>query len=276
MIEYFQSPVFQPFTLVHDGHDPERVGVLLVHGFTGTPADMRPLALSLHALGADCHVMMHRGMANDIENLPTMTAAIWRKSVLDAWETMRGQYSRTILVGYSMGGAAAIQMAAEVAPDLLVLLAPFVKINDRRAMLLPFAKRVIPDIQFFSNVDFDRQTVRDWFQIAVPGLDIDDPEVRRKVKDESGIPPPVINELRKFGAAAWKEAGGVTCPVVILQGHDDRVVHPRDTRRLSDRFPQLQAYHEFRADHLVTLDTVWWWPRVEELVREEVRALLPS
>lgn len=276
MIEYFQSPVFQPFALLNEGKDPERVGILLVHGFTGTPADMRPLASSLHALGADCHVMMHLGMANDIENLPTTTAAMWRESALAEWERVRDRYSRTILVGYSMGGAAAIQMAAASAPDLLVLLAPFVKINDRRAMLLPFAKRVIPDIQFFSNVDFDRQTVRDWFQIAVPGLDIDDPEVRRKVKDESGIPPPVINELRKFGATAWSRAGDVHCPVVILQGHEDRVVHPRDTRRLSDRFPNLQAYHEFRADHLVTLDSVTWWPRVEELVREEVRALLPS
>ncbi len=274
MIDYFQQPRFEAFSLVHEDHDPDRLGVMLVHGFTGTPADMRPLAELLHGLGADCHVPMQRGMATDITSLPSMTARVWRSSMLEAWADHTRQYRRTVLIGYSMGGASAILMAAETPPDLLILLAPFVKINDRRAVFLPIAKRMMKDIQMFTNVDFANPAVQSWFDVALPGLDIANPEVQRQVKNESGVPPAVIAELRTLGNMAYKAARRVECPVAILQGHEDEVVHRRDTRKLSDEFAQLQAYHEIPGDHLITLDRLPWWPTVQRLVLDEMGDLI--
>lgn len=270
MIEYFSHPRFGAFSLEHpDGPETDR-GVMLVHGFTGSPADMRPLATALFEAGYDCHVPMHPGMATDIANLNSMTAAIWRETSLERWREHTERYAKTVLIGYSMGGSAAIQMAAEQAPDLLLLIAPFTRINDRRARFLPIAKHMIREVRLLPDMDYSDPDVRQWFKAALPDLDIDDPEIARRIREETGIAAPVIDELRKFGALGLEAAGSVNCPVVVLQGHQDTVVHPRYTRQLIDRFSHLNAYHEVPGDHLLPLDTLPTWPVVRDLVLSEV------
>ncbi len=275
MIEYYKHPRFGPFSLEHPPGNCDRVGILLVHGFTGSPPDMRPLAEMLHGLGADCHALMHPGMATDMANLSSMTASIWREAVLECWQEHTSRYERTILVGYSMGGAASIQMAVQRAPDLLLLLAPFWRINDRRAVLLPVAKRVVKEFKPLSHLDFEDPYVREWFKAALPDLNLDDPDMVRSMRDETGIAAPVIDELRKFGAIGRREASRVTAPVVVIQGHQDTVVNPRHTRQLIDEFPHLMAYHEIPGDHMIPLDTAASWPTVRPIVVDEVKHLLP-
>jgi len=274
--EYYQRPQFSPFSLVHEEPAELPVGVMLVHGFTGSPMDMRPLAELLHERGADCRAIGLPGHGPDIANLQSMTASIWHDAVSAAWQEHTCRYRRTILIGYSMGGSAAIQMAASQAPDMLVLLAPFVRINDRRATFLPVAKRLMKDIKMLDNLDFESPVIRQWMETTLPGLEFDDPEIQRQLREESAITARVINEVRKFGISARRSASKVTCSVVVLQGHQDVVVNPRDTRNLCDRFPNLQAYHEMPADHLMCLETVPWWPRVRSLVLYEIDSILPS
>jgi alpha-beta hydrolase superfamily lysophospholipase len=174
-----------------------------------------------------------------------------------------------------MGGAAALQMAARSAPDLLILLAPFVRINDRRATLLPVAGRFVKEVKLLANMNFDDPIIRQWLRAALPDLEVDDPEIQRRLREETGVSASVINELRKFGNAGRRAAFAVGCPVVVIQGHQDSVVNPRDSRRLCDAFTNLQAYHEISGDHLLTLATVPWWPRVLALVLDEVTGLQP-
>ncbi len=252
--------------------------MMLIHGFTGTPADMRPLAEALFERGVDCQVPMHPGMAADIANMNSMTAGVWRENMLDRWAEHTCRYARTVLIGYSMGAAAAMQMAAQTAPNLLILIAPFVRINDRRAIFLPLVKHLIKEFRLMGSLDFDNADVRLWFKAALPDLDLDDPETRRVVRDDTGIASPVIDELRKFGAMGRRAAPRVSAPVVVVQGHRDIVVNPRHTRELLDHFPQLRAYHEVPGDHLITLDSTPSWSIVRPLVLGEVEAVigLPS
>lgn len=276
MIEYYQQPQFQPFALEHPDDPGNRAGVMLIHGFTGSPADMRPLADALFERGVDCHVPMHPGMAADIANMNSMTADIWRENMLERWAEHTQRYARTVLVGYSMGGAAAVQMAAQTAPGLLILIAPFVRISDRRAIFLPLVKHMIKEFRLLGNLDLDNADVRLWFRAALPDLDLDDPETRRTMRDDTGIASPVIDELRKFGAMGRRAAPLVSAPVVVVQGHQDIVVNPRHTRELLDRFPELRAYHEVPGDHLITLDSMPSWSIVRPLVLAEADAVIGS
>ena len=137
--------------------------------------------------------------------------------------------------------------------------------------LLPVAKRVIKEFNLLGSMDFDNPNVRQWFKAALPGIDIDDPENQRKLREETGIASPVIDELRKFGALGRRDASKVTSPVAIIQGHQDHVVNLRHSRQLGDLFVNLQAYHEVPGDHLLPMDTLPSWQRVRSLVLEEIR-----
>lgn len=274
MIEYYQQPQFQAFSLEHLNTSGNRVGAMLAHGFMGTPAEMRPLAEELFESGMDCHMPVHPGMAGDMANIDSMTAGIWRRSMLDFWAEHTNRYTRTILVGYSMGGSAALQMAAQSAPDLLILLAPFIRINDRRAVLLPLAKHVVKEFQVLGSFDVADPNVRNWFASAMPGLDLDDPEIQRSLRKDTGVASSVIDELRKFGATGRRDAPRVTSPVVVIQGHQDVVVNPRHTRELVNSFQNLKSYHEIPGNHLITLDTVPSWTTVRALVLGEAESVI--
>lgn len=240
----------------------------------GNPAEMRPLAETLFAAGLDCQAPAHPGMAGDIARIDSMTADIWRRSALERWAEHTGRYDRTVLVGYSMGGAAALQMAAQRAPDLVILLAPFIRINDRRAFLLPLAKHVIKEFKVLGSLDVENPDVRAWFAAAMPGLDIDDAEVRQSLRDDTGVASSVIDELRKFGALGWQAAANVTAPTVVIQGGQDDVAVPRHTRALLDRLPNLRSYHEIPGDHLITVDSLESWPTVRSLVLSETGSVI--
>ncbi len=275
MIEYYRQPRFQAFSLEHDADDSrDRVGAMLVHGFMGNPAEMRPLAEALFVAGLDCHAPAHPGMAGDITCIDAMTAAIWRRAMLDRWSEFTGRYERTVLIGYSMGAAAALQMAAQRAPNLVVLLAPFIRINDRRAFLLPLAKRVVKEFKILGSLDVDNPEVRTWFAAAMPGLDIDDAEVRRSLREDTGVASEVIDELRKFGAMGRQAAPKVAGPTVVIQGIQDDVVNPRHTRALLSRLPNLRSYHELPGDHLITVDSRPSWPMVRSIVLAETGSVM--
>lgn len=98
---------------------------LLLHGFPGTPAEMRPLGSVLRDAGWTVHGLMLPGLGADIANLEKRSFQDWTDAAGQAMEELRRQHSVILLVGYSMGGALALHTAIHQRPTGLVLIAPF-------------------------------------------------------------------------------------------------------------------------------------------------------
>jgi carboxylesterase len=271
MNDWYQQERFRPFSVLHEGDGDHRTGALLVHGFTGTSDEMRPLAGVLAGLGIDAHAMLQRGMGPDIGQLGEMTAAIWKESAVDRWREHVEQYERTILIGYSMGGAVALLQSAVHPPDLLILLAPHVRMADRRAVALPLIKHVKKELLPFERTDFSDPMTRKWFEQAVPGLDVSDPAVQESLRTGSRMSTAMLDQLRRISAEGERIATSLSVPTVIIQGHQDTVVLPKDTRRLVGKTRNLVAYHEIAGNHMLPFDTFPTWPAVRDLV---TRALI--
>src|SRR5512147_1194374 len=78
---------------------------LLVHGFPGTPAEMRPLGTVLRDAGWTVHGLMLPGLGADIASLEQRAGRDWSDAVRQALAGLQQHYSPVLLVGYSMGGA---------------------------------------------------------------------------------------------------------------------------------------------------------------------------
>ncbi|HVK78905.1 MAG TPA: alpha/beta fold hydrolase [Kofleriaceae bacterium] len=96
----------RPFELAGDDR-----GVLCIHGFTGTPYDMRFLGESLGARGMTVRGMALPGHATRVEDLEPLGWKEWFDAVTAAYDDLAARCRRVAVVGQSLGGLLAMFLA---------------------------------------------------------------------------------------------------------------------------------------------------------------------
>ncbi|MEX1157357.1 MAG: alpha/beta fold hydrolase [Thermomicrobiales bacterium] len=262
-MEWFAGEQHHPFE-----HDAGPSAVLLLHGFMGTPAEMRPLGAALAAAGVSSRAIVLPGFGPDIARLGQAGRADWQRAALRSWDELREQYARVSVLGYSMGGALALWIAANRPVDRLVLLAPLWKLlgGDPRARALPLVRHIVKQMPAFRDADFDNPETREFFANATPGIDLDDAATQRRLRREITVPTATLDEMRALATQGPRLAKRVVAPALVVQGIADTAVHAKETRRLVANLAGPVAYHEITGDHMLTLDDRCSWPVVRSLV----------
>jgi esterase/lipase len=239
---------------------------LLIHGFLGSPRELRPLAQELASVGITARGVLLPGFGADIARLKEVRAEEWLTAARAAWEETRKGATFTTLIGFSMGGAIAARLAAEagLAPDQLILLAPHWKFADRRAAILPVAKYVIREFKPFGRIDFDSPDMRRMLAELTSGADLDDPEVRHALRNSATIPTRALDELRRVGRGAATSVSRVSSPTTIVQGLQDTTTLPAYSRQLAALMGA--DLHEIPGDHLIVDPKRSSWNAVRDIV----------
>lgn len=253
-----------------EAHEPFRLagnasGALLIHGFPGSPAEVRPLGQALNALGLAVRAPLLPGFGQDIESLPHRTHEDWLRCVADAYQALRSECDQTFLIGFSMGGSLALQTAERYGADALILLAPFWQINHMLWRAMPVLKYVIPRFKPFRlfKPDFKDPEVRAGIHNFLPEADLDDPEIQRSILDFE-IPVKIIDEVRLLGQRGYRLAPRVKHPTLVIQGTNDELVQPALTKQLVERLAGPVQYISVTAAHDLLDDQRPAW---DEIVR---------
>jgi len=90
-----------------------RSGVLLIHGLTGTPMEMRLLGKGLNRAGFTVHGMQLAGHCGSTEDLLATGWRDWYASVEQAADNLLGKVDHLFVGGLSMGALLALKLAAE-------------------------------------------------------------------------------------------------------------------------------------------------------------------
>jgi len=240
----YGHPRHQSFVL---GESKKRA--LLLHGFPGTPAELRPVAEFLLTLGFQVQVPLLPGFGVQIGALGRTRRQEWVQATTDAWKELAKGAETTVLLGFSVGGAVALHAAAQAQPDRLVLIAPFWRLPDARAGWLPLVQYAVPQLKPFQGADFTSEVVRAQFRRLEPTLDLGDPVVQRTLREEVALPTSSLVEVQRLGRSAYRLASAVTAPTLIFQGRGDTTVLPTDTRRLALRLGGPITLSELEGDH---------------------------
>lgn len=128
------------------------VGILLIHGFTGSPYEMHELSGYLNEFGYSTYSVRLPGSGTTPENLNEFAYADWYESLKFGYYTLKNSCNQVFVIGQSLGGllASAVGYYNEVSG--IIMLNPALKIKDWRF-------RFVPLMQLFNNIykksDFD-------------------------------------------------------------------------------------------------------------------------
>ena len=118
------------------------IGLLLIHGFTGNPASMRPLGQALGELGFRVEVIRLPGHGTSHRDMQRTRYRDWRRAAERALDELSSSSRRLVLVGLSMGGTIALDLAASRGKDIAGIVAINATVLDRPGILARLAPYV--------------------------------------------------------------------------------------------------------------------------------------
>jgi carboxylesterase len=198
---HFDHACCKPFYFEGNGH-----GILLIHGFTGSVAHMRPLGDALQGRGYTVRGINLPGHALDEEAMGATDWKAWLQAAKEATLEMR-QACRTVTVcGLSMGGLLALLVAEQMKPDACVTISTPMATRNR---MLPMARLAAP---FYPRVAWRSQGQR--HEGLDPAYDY----------GYSGFPTKSAGDLHRLIHLARHNLFAINCPVLCVQSEADETV----------------------------------------------------
>ena len=267
--EAFQGEEHQSFKWVNGSR-----AALLIHGFPGTPAEMRPIAEILFKEGWTVQAPLLPGLGIEIDKLAEKTHEEWLEAVRIVFEELAAEHETVVVIGYSMGAALAICLAKEYAIEGLILFAPFMEIQNILWNALPLIKLVAPRIKIFRMMkpDFSDPQTRAGILQFMPNIDLDDEQVQEAILNFE-VPVKMFNEIRLIGQRAQKTISQITAPTLIIQGSLDELVKPEITRKFWGRFATDVQYLEVESTHEIMKVEPQLWSQITDTVLNFTREI---
>jgi len=213
-------------------------GVLLMHGLTGTPYEMRSLAQVLSRRGLHCRGPVLPGHDGSPEELAATTFTDWLDCARLEFTKLRGEFDQVFVVGMSMGGLLSLALAAEDRPDAVVSIGAPLRFSRPIRLAVPLLKFVYR------------------YRPKTDGSDIRDDAARARHPGLKTMPLAAVHQLMKLQRSVAGLLGRVTAPILVAHGVHDHTADPKDARTIlaevNSGTRELNLYG--RSGHIVTVD----------------------
>ena len=186
---------------------------LCLHGLTGTPYEMRPIAQALVARGIRARGPLGAGHEEGPQRLAATPHRAWLDAARSEFEALRRDCERVFLVGVSMGGLLCLRLAQTARVDALVVVGTPLVLPPPIPQLLPLLRRVMR---------FRKKRA----------ADIQNPEARARHPGHRLTPLDAVAELIALQGEVIPELAAISAPILVAHGKKDRTARPRDARRI--------------------------------------------
>jgi len=226
--------------------DGDERGVLLVHGFTGTPFEMRFLGERLHQRGMTVRGLALPGHSTTPAELDRTAWTDWSGHVGRELDRLAARCRRVAVVGQSLGGLLGLHLAAHRGAELaglVSLAAPIWLFRGPRALIA--ALRGAPVLTGLRPI-----------RKRGGGSDVADPAMKARNPSYPVIPLRALVELDRARAAARAELPSVHTPLLLIHAVHDHVAPYGSMAEIAARVGsrEVETITLPRSYHLVAID----------------------
>lgn len=221
-----------------------RIGVLLSHGFTGSPYSMKPWGRALAERGYAVEVPLLPGHGTRWQDLNGATWDDWRATLEAHLDKLLAENDAVVVAGLSLGGALVLRLAADRPDDVagVVLVNPGLATRRKDVLALPLLKWLVPSFPGIAN------------------------DIKKTGVEENGYTRTPLKAAHSM-MRGWKELRGdlprVTAPILFFRSVEDHVVDDLSEqvvqRGVSSRDLTMRMLDD--SFHVATLDndaeTIW-------------------
>lgn len=209
--------------------------VLLLHGFTGTPSELRPMGKYLSEKGYTVKAPLLAGHGTTPEDMMRTGLKDWVKSAEDAYFDLKRKHEDVYVGGLSMGGSLALHLAARLPVKGVISMCAPILLHDRRAW---FARWIAPFVKFNHH--------------KTPYPEHIEPYMAGYTK----TPVRCVPELLRLIRMVRNELPTIKVPSLIMQAEQDFTVRPESAeyiyKYIGSRQKQLKWYPN--SGHILTVD----------------------
>ncbi|SDF80775.1 alpha/beta hydrolase [Sporomusa acidovorans] len=214
-----------------------KTGILLVHGFTGAPSEMRLAGEYLNHLGYTIFAPRLSGHGTTPEDMAKTIWPHWYSSVEDGYHVLRSSCSNIAAVGLSMGGLLVLKLASEYPVSKLAVLSAPIYIANKRLPLLPFyrvftnyvakKRKRLPNVAEQYSINYERTPLNS------------------------------LNSLLKLIRHVDALLPFITVPTLVVQSKKEHTVEPVSAQYIYNKLGSTDKKLLWlqKSGHIVTLDT---------------------
>ncbi len=189
------------------------IGVVVSHGFTGTPASMLPWAEHLAAVGYTVRLPLLPGHGTTWQDTNRTNWSDWYAAIDDAYAEVAARCETVFACGLSMGGTLVTRLA------------------EQRGAAIAGLVLVNPS---YATERFDARFARyiSWAMRSSPGIgsDIKKPDTVEPALDRT--PVQAFVSLQNLWRVTRADLAKVTAPILMFRSREDHVVEPLSGRLL--------------------------------------------
>ncbi|WP_131923707.1 alpha/beta hydrolase [Hazenella coriacea] len=212
-----------------------KTGILLIHGFSGSPSEMRPMGEYFKEQGYTVCAPLLAGHGTTPEDMEKTYWPDWWQSVLDAYERTLPEVEELFVAGLSMGGALSLYLASQKSVAGVIPMCAPVWVQDRRAVFAGVIHHFIP---------YKKRKIRRA------------EEIERHMVTYDRTPVKCVGSLNRLIRMVRQQLPKVSAPALVIQSQMDEVVVPKSAEYIHEHISSTEkelSWYE-KSSHIITLD----------------------
>jgi len=217
------------------------ITVVLLHGYTGAPAELSQLAEALHAQGFGVEAPLLVGHGTCLADLMPVQPSQWLEQVDGVVDRLLDQGQRVVVAGLSLGSILAIQAGIRrPAVEAVIAYSPPIVSGDPRARIAPVLSLLFPSV-------------------PRPADDFIDPSTAERLWKYPRWPSRCSVRVLDFIASTRKHLGDLHQPLLVMASTLDRVITRRGVELLQQRVGSKRVEVDWLegSGHVITADAEW-------------------